>query len=384
MAKLLRARAGGTTPRTRALSMQWKLLVAFGGAFTVLFVVVALWILRFSTNSATDRLRDDLRSIAEGGATTIDTERFVDLVASGSIDDPASLGTADRYPANAGTLADEPRTAESEWPTDARYWDHVNELLDIRRINPQASPYTYVVDDDGAIRFVGSWGATGFPTIEDPPDGARFMQPAGEVVPDETLAYFARGASETTEQPAYEDDFGTWISTYTPIVDDAGTTVGVLGVDYSLSYVNDVRGSVLRVLYPVFGAAYLVLLLIVLALSQRLTRRLARLSAATRRVADGEYDIDLSGAAHSRFPDEMNELAGAFAVMTEKVGKRERNLVQQVQVLKVEIDQEKRRRAVAEITDTEFFATLTSTAAAMRAKIRGSDPPSPNNEDHPT
>jgi methyl-accepting chemotaxis protein len=193
-----------------------------------------------------------------------------------------------------------------------------------------------------------------------------------------------RRSSTSPAQPAYTDEYGTWISTYTPIVDDAGTTVGVLGVDYSLSYVNDVRGNVLRVLYPVFGAAYVVLLLIVLALSQRLTRRLARLSAVTRRVADGEYDIDLSSVAHSRFPDEMNALARAFAVMTEKVGKRERSLVQQVRVLKVEIDQEKRKRAVDEITETEFFATLTSTAAAMRAKIRDSEGPSPNNEDHLT
>jgi len=77
--------------------------------------------------------------------------------------------------------------------------------------------------------------------------------------------------------------------------------------------------------------------------------------------------------ARTRFPDEMTELADSFGVMTRKVGARERTLVQQVRVLKVEIDEVKRQRAVAEITDTDFFSTLTTKAAAMRAKVRGED-----------
>ncbi len=352
--------------------MRWKLLIAFGGGFTAVFVLVAFWILRFSTDNATERVQDNLRSIAIGGATTIDADRFADLVASAPAE-PALLGEEDRFPASAGFLGGKPRSAQPEYPTDARYWEHVNELVDIRRTNPEASPYSYVLEADGTLSFVGSWGAIGFPTTADPPDGARYMQPAEEVVPAETLEFFARGALATTEQPAYTDEYGTWVSTYTPIVNSSGETVGVLGVDYPLSYVDEVRSDVLRVLYPLFGGAYVVLLLLVVILSGWLTRRLARLSVATRRVADGEYDLDLSGAAKTRFPDEMTELADSFGVMTRKVDARERTLVQQVRVLKVEIDEVKRQRAVAEITDTDFFSTLTTKAAAMRAKVRGDD-----------
>jgi HAMP domain-containing protein len=360
-----------TVRRTwRRVGMRWKLLIAFGGGFTLIFILVAFWILRFSTQSATDRVQDNLRGIAVGGATTIDAERFAELVAAAPAD-PARLGADERYPDHAGFLAGQLRTAESEYPTDARYWDHVNELVDIRLTNPEASPYSYLVDESGELVFVGSWGAIGFPTTADPPDGARFLQPADEVVPPETLEYFARGAAGTTEQPAYTDQYGTWISTYTPIVGTGGETVGVLGVDYPLSYVDEVRSNVLRVLYPLFGGAYLVLLVLVIILSGWLTRRLARLSAATRRVAEGEYELDLTDAARTRFPDEMTELADSFGVMTKKVGARERTLVQQVRVLKVEIDEVKRQQAVAEMTDTDFFSSLTTKAAAMRAKVRG-------------
>lgn len=353
--------------------MRWKLLLAFGAGFTAVFVIVAWAILQFSTTTATDRVRDTLRGISTGGTLTIDVDAFVELK---NLDLAPEIGAV--YPDNAGFLAGTVATAESEYPTDERYWDHVAELAAIRRTNPEASPYSYALSADGLVRAVGSWGALGYPEIGiDQPEGFRFQQLVTEFIDDETLSYFTQGFVETTEQPAYSDTLDSWISVYSPITDSAGEVVGALGVDYPLSYVDEVRSRVLRVLYPVFGISYVVLLGLVVFLSSWLTRRLARLSAATARVADGDYDVDLTSAASARFSDEMTELADSFRVMTEKVGTRERTLVQQVQVLKVEIDEAKRQQAVAEITDTDFFLDLTAKASALRAKVKAA-------EDHPS
>lgn len=362
-----------TSGSRRRLGMRWKLLLAFGAGFTAVFVIVAWAILQFSTTTATDRVRDTLRGISTGGTLTIDVDAFVELK---NLDLAPEIGAV--YPDNAGFLAGTVATAESEYPTDERYWDHVAELAAIRRTNPEASPYSYALSADGLVRAVGSWGALGYPEIGiDQPDGFRFQQLVTEFIDDETLSYFTQGFVETTEQPAYSDTLDSWISVYSPITDSAGEVVGALGVDYPLSYVDEVRSRVLRVLYPVFGISYVVLLGLVVFLSSWLTRRLARLSAATARVADGDYDVDLTSAASARFSDEMTELADSFRVMTEKVGTRERTLVQQVQVLKVEIDEAKRQQAVAEITDTDFFLDLTAKASALRAKVKAA-------EDHPS
>ena len=67
----------------------------------------------------------------------------------------------------------------------------------------------------------------------------------------------------------------------------------------------------------------------------------------------------------------MTELANSFLVMTKKVGDRERTLTQTVQVLRVEIDEAKRKDAVSEIVDSDFFNDLTKKAGAMRAKVKG-------------
>jgi HAMP domain-containing protein len=346
--------------------MRWKLLIAFGLGVSVVFVVVAAWILRFSTDTANRRLLDNLRGMSIGGAQVINAQEFLALTTT-----DLSVVPGETYPANAGTLSGTVATADSVYPTSQAYWDHVNQIADIRRTNPEASPYTYFRGPDGNMQFIGSWSALGYPNIgTDPPIGARYRQPISALVNDATSTYFSQGLTETTAQPAYRDVFGKWISVYTPVVAADGTTVGGIGVDYPLSYVDQVQRRVLGVLYPTFGIAYAVLFLLVLYLSHWMTRRLGRLSTATRRITDGDYDVDLSGATRAMFPDEMTELAQSFSTMAEKIESRERSLVKQVQGLKVEINEAKRQESVAEITESDFFTSLTAKATALRARVR--------------
>mgnify|MGYP003344388595 CR=1 FL=1 len=59
--------------------MKW---VNLGIAQAVVFVVAAVSVLRFATNSANDRLMHNLREISIGGASTVDTEAFEHLPAA--------------------------------------------------------------------------------------------------------------------------------------------------------------------------------------------------------------------------------------------------------------------------------------------------------------
>jgi HAMP domain-containing protein len=352
------------------IGMRWKLVLSFGVGFTVVFLAVAVWILRFSTETANERLKENLEAITVGGVNTLDVDNIIDLIENV----PAEVPIGETYPRRAGSLAGTVTTADSIYPVDPRYWNLNDDLYDIRRTNPEASPYTYYVDDDGVLRGLGSWAALGFPEPGiDEPAGFEYKRDVSYMIDEYTSGLFVQGLTETTEQPPYRDNLGNWISVYTPIVDDNGVVVAGFGVDYPLSYVDDVRGRVLRVLYPVFIIAYVLLLFLVYQLSSWLTRRLGRLTTATQRVADGDYEVDLTGAAQARFADEMTELAESFSTMTKKVGARERKLVTQMQSLKVEIDHAKKEKSVAEIIDTDFFSNLTQRAADIRAKAKGLD-----------
>jgi uncharacterized OsmC-like protein len=57
--------------------------------------------------------------------------------------------------------------------------------------------------------------------------------------------------------------------------------------------------------------------------------------------------------------------------MAEQVAVRERRLKEQVRSLKVEVDQERRRKEVQEVTDSDFFRDLEGRAAEMRRRAKG-------------
>ena len=243
------------------------------------------------------------------------------------------------------------------YPVDERYWALVDSLVNIRRTNPEASPYLYAFDGTGELAYVTSWAARGKPTADDSPAaGVPYLISAEEVGAD-AVPFMLDGLEQITAQPGlYTDDFGEWISVYTPVTNSSGEVVGGLGVDYYYTYVSEVRGQVLATLLWVFVPSYVILMGIVVWLSGWMTRRLGRLSNASRLVVDGDYEVDLTSATVGRFADEMTDLADVFKVMVAKVGSRERTLNKQVQVLKVEIDQPQRRQqAVNEIVDSDFL-----------------------------
>ena len=352
------------------------MLAGFGAGFTVVFLVVALVLLNWFTGEADRNLRQTLTGIAVGGAQTIDGDPLPGLIDDVPTRDSIAESLGELYPAGAGLLTGTPMTEElsKRYPVDERYWALVDALVNIRRTNPEASPYLYAYDGAGELAYVTSWAARGKPTADDSPAAGVPYLISAEAVGAEAVPYLLGGLERTTQQPgSYTDDFGDWISVYTPVFDSNGAVVGGLGVDYYYTYVSEVRSQVITTLLWVFVPSYLILMGIVVWLSGWLTRRLGRLSAATRRVAEGDYDVDLSGATDSRFVDEMTDLAGVFKTMVAKVGIRERALSNQVQVLKVEINEQRRQQSVDEIVDSDFFAALTSKASSLRQKIRDSE-----------
>ena len=364
------------TKRRIRLGMRWKMLAGFGAGFTVVFLVVALVLLNWFTGEADRNLRQTLTGIAVGGAQTIDGDPLPGLIDDVPTRDSIAESLGELYPSGAGLLTGTPMTEElsKRYPVDERYWALVDALVNIRRTNPEASPYLYAYDGAGELAYVTSWAARGKPTADDSPAAGVPYLISAEAVGAEAVQYLLGGLERTTQQPgSYTDDFGDWISVYTPVFDSNGAVVGGLGVDYYYTYVSEVRSQVITTLLWVFVPSYLILMGIVVWLSGWLTRRLGRLSAATRRVAEGDYDVDLSGATDSRFVDEMTDLAGVFKTMVAKVGIRERALSNQVQVLKVEINEQRRQQSVDEIVDSDFFAALTSKASSLRQKIRDSE-----------
>jgi DNA-binding response OmpR family regulator len=72
----------------------------------------------------------------------------------------------------------------------------------------------------------------------------------------------------------------------------------------------------------------------------------------------------------ARCSDELGQLAQVFQEMARQVSAREQHLQRQVQQLRIEIDQKRRAREVADITESEYFQQLLGKAEELRHRIK--------------
>lgn len=357
-------------PVTRTpFSLSTKVVIGFTLVFTLLFVGAFYWFYVFSTDRAIARILSDLEATVQGAAAGIDAASMQRLFLEG---EPNGEGGSD-HPAYAEQL---------RW------------LQTVQSVEPRAWPYTYVAGSEPNQIFA----LTDLWTLTDPSKAYGFLEETVSVgsltaglealtvnLPRDRRCAAARApvegqalagirgdlryaACRLLRRVGYTDAYGSWVSAYAPVVDASGTKVGAVGVDFELAHVDEVQDAILGSTWQAFLLTYAALLLLVLVLSRILTRPIVRLTAAAERVGEGHYDQDFAALRQRRFRDEIGLLADVFQGMTEKIGMRERTLRREVQALRIEIDERKRRREVAEIVETDFFRDLQARAHEMRQR----------------
>jgi DNA-binding response OmpR family regulator len=98
-------------------------------------------------------------------------------------------------------------------------------------------------------------------------------------------------------------------------------------------------------------------------------RNVATVTEAAAAVEMGAFEPE-SLADVARREDSLGRLARVFQSMAREVRAREQALRQQVQQLRIEIDQSRKERQVAEITETDYFQQLQQKADSLRRRTR--------------
>ncbi len=362
-----RAKATG-----KFIGVRTKLMVSFTLIFTVVFAVAYYWFYTFATDSAMGRITEDLIGTIRGA-----TE-------SGILGENDAVQTIDGD--ELGALIAEVEPGEDGLTDDPRYWNQVEVLCNVRRIEPRASLYTYIIGNEGEMIFMTSWGRC-LPDAGD--DFAYFKQSwvpekigpnAGGMkeitFQDESPNGCAYGTPNCAPTP-YTDDFGAWVSAFAPIRDSNGEVVAALGVDFEADYVKEVQAQILQRIYIAFGITYAVLLFMVYAGAQLFARPITTLTKAAEHIGEAEYETGLeeldSVQTSKTFPDEIQTLQSVFQGMVDKVYKREQSLRKAVEELKIQIDESKRKQQVDEIVETDFFQSLREKADKLRDQQKSSE-----------
>jgi len=104
--------------------------------------------------------------------------------------------------------------------------------------------------------------------------------------------------------------------------------------------------------------------------ARRLSRPVSALTAAATAIeANTEPDTEQL-AALGRTKDDIGRLARVFSSMAAQVAVRERALRDQVAALRVEINEDRRKQTVSDLTDSEFFRELELRAAQIRRAMK--------------
>jgi len=327
-----------TERRTRFISLHMKLLVGFTVLFSVVFAMAFYWFYDFATDRAMGRIEEDMIDTLNGAIAGVDGDEFIALAREG---EPRDDGLTD----------------------DPRYWQHLDWLETVHNIEPRANPYTYVKgDESNEALFIGD-----ILVITNPDNSAAFREsyiskgPMFQGLADLTLH---------TEKP-YTDKWGSWVSAYAPIANAKGELVGAMGMDFRADYVFQVQQAIRDKVVIAFAITYAALFVLVFLISRGLTRPIIALTTVAERVAEGDYGQSVSALHSGALRDEVATLAQVFEMMIDKVREREERLKRQVQELRIEIDQAKKAKQVAEITETEYFHELREHAAMMRKRSKG-------------
>jgi HAMP domain-containing protein len=323
-------------------SLRYKILLGFFLVFSAAFAFAYYWFWQYSTNTAMGRIEQDLADTLHGTILGIDGDEFEALVKEGIPD-------------------------ESGLPSqDPRYIAHQDWLMSVYEIEPRAyNTYTFV-KGNGPDEVL--WIGDNYRDILPDQENTRFLESYTRT-PE---SWIMRGFEKEVVNPnLYSDPWGEHLSAYGPIKNSRNSVVGAVGIDFRAEYVLQVQAGIRRTMLISLFVAYVALFILVYLMSSLMTNPIIKLARAAELVGEGDYQQDFSVMVKTRLVDEINVLASSFAVMVSKVYHREQILRRQVEELKIEIDETKRRRQVDEIVDTDFFRDLQAKADRMRSRRGG-------------
>lgn len=98
-----------------------------------------------------------------------------------------------------------------------------------------------------------------------------------------------------------------------------------------------------------------------------------QIAQAAQAIEAGDYTPEILNEVTER-GDELGQLARVFKQMAQEVVKRETKLRQEVQALKIELDEARQKKHVEEITGTDYFKDLRKKIDELRAAQERTNP----------
>ncbi|WP_048601714.1 methyl-accepting chemotaxis protein [Rubeoparvulum massiliense] len=280
----------------------------------VLITSINVFILLRTTNQTIEvSIGDYLNNIASNVARNIDTDRYLQFI---------------------------------EKPTmDENYWELRDYLNDVREKAGVNYVYTLQVEDQQVATM-----------IDGMPQNSTEAAEIGEAssVSFEDLKPVLEG--NPTNTGIIEDEvYGNTMSTFAPIKNQAGTIIGVLGIDIDADIITSIKGDIISSNLPLSIGSSVVLstigLFVLFYVIRRILHPLQNLQHYTEKVAEG----NLSG---------LGNVEETLPLQSEtEIGKLSRSFVKMVDDLQNLVDQLKKTSSNVESSGNQFLESTEQTSA---------------------
>lgn len=181
----------------------------------------------------------------------------------------------------------------------------------LRRVRDNSSDlhfvYTVRKGEDGSIIFVGD-------AEESEEDKSHIGEVYEDVSPLMQQAVRHGLKEPSVESEFYEDQWGTFLSAYAPIVTADGRQDGVLGVDISVDKVNTMSRELLWRMAMSFGIITLAMIPGILFFARGMVRPIKDCVAFTDHLAQGDFSRQVPEEMRRR-GDELGDLARSYQTM---------------------------------------------------------------------
>lgn len=195
-----------------------------------------------------------------------------------------------------------------------------------------------------------------------------YQFPDAEGLVQDKYMHIAPVAAKTSDNVSFNIAATTYIDEFSKPVQE--TTARIESAMLTGEEMLRTREANLR--YTFVGIFIIILLIVVLLarwFAGTISKPLYSLTKATKKMERGELtEEEIQQLGQNQSNDEIATLSRVFAKMATEVKARESRLKKQVAEMRIEIDQNKKTRQVAEITETEYFQTLKQRAKEMRGR----------------
>ncbi len=190
--------------------------------------------------------------------------------------------------------------------TVAEYKDYQAYLNDVIKNIPQADDlYTLRMDEDGNVVFgVEAYSGEDAPAV-------------GEVYPDATdtlIEAFSNGAVISVEPDVYTDEWGTWLSAYTPIYRSDGTVAEILAVDMIADSFLENKRQAFTTAMIIFFVSIPIGLLTGYFVGKALSKPIVQLRDELAGLSIGKIPTDLEDSFISKQKGEIGEIGRYFTL----------------------------------------------------------------------